>query len=106
MLLWSVGFVFGRYVVVLGYEGWFFMFDDESKLRFMMGMVCCDMCVGVLTLVLYSGGGDDVNLLLPISAAPVTFFQMGLLSSNTCLLYTSDSADDLLCVNLGCCCYI
>ena len=51
---------------------------------------------------LYKDGGDGIiNPLDPITHEPTGDDVIAYTNATSCLLYTSDAADDLLCVDLG-----
>ena len=77
-----------------------FFFKQKTAYEMLRSLVGSEMCIrdsfNIQFIKAYSGT-NDINYWIHGSH----FMKMDLIGADTCLLYTSDAADDLLCVDLG-----
>ena len=77
----------------------FFVFKQKTAYELLRSLVGSEMCIRDRCLF-----GRDPDHFADISGEPAGFFLVGQnhhTRAYPCLLYTSDAADDLLCVDLG-----
>src|SRR5450756_3113378 len=84
-----------------GFMDWYF--KSNLLLRILFGLIL-GAIVGLIVgpkIAVIKPFGDLLIRLLQMIVVPVVFFSLITGSASICLLYTSDAADDLLCVDLG-----
>ena len=90
----------GVLMVITDCDCFFFFFKQKTAYEMLRSLVGSEMCIRDRSMACSSNSGEmasALSLSLPLGFSPINPWAR----YSVCLLYTSDAADDLLCVDLG-----
>ena len=77
----------------------FFFFKQKTAYDMLRSLVGSEMCIRDSLPYFWTSGGSALDEICGLANSDLGRFAVE--ADGTCLLYTSDAADDLLCVDLG-----